>query len=118
LSGRKTGASMKEIFGVFGINYKKQITPVGIVRSDIKNPMLMAGDSDLELQERMEKIREYHQKVKGCVCELVISPQWVELLDGSPIIDIKPYVKPYYGANNPTVTQWMEQLHRELEVDI
>jgi tRNA (adenine37-N6)-methyltransferase len=171
-----------------------QITPVGIVRSDIKNPMLMAGDSDLELQERMEKIRKYHQKVKNCVCELVISPQWVELLDGiegfshilvlywphlidperlklqkvhpmgrkdlppqgifatcsparpnpvlvsavrliqhdestlkvkgleavdgSPIIDIKPYVKQYYGADNPTVPQWMKQLHRELEVDI
>jgi tRNA (adenine37-N6)-methyltransferase len=171
-----------------------QITPVGIVRSDIKNPMQMAGDSDLEPQGRMEKIREYNQKVKECVCELVISPQWVELLDGiedfshilvlywphlidperrklqkvhpmgrkdlplqgifatcsparpnpvlvsavrllqrdestlkvkgleavdgSPIIDIKPYVKQYYGADNPTVPQWMEQLHRELEVEI
>jgi tRNA (adenine37-N6)-methyltransferase len=59
-----------------------QITPVGLVRSEIKTPMLMAGNSDLELEERMEKIREYHRKVKECVCELVISPQWVELLDG------------------------------------
>ncbi|MFO8083171.1 MAG: tRNA (N6-threonylcarbamoyladenosine(37)-N6)-methyltransferase TrmO [Desulfobacterales bacterium] len=171
-----------------------RITPIGLVRSDIKTPMLLAGDSDLELQERMEKIREYHWKVKKCVCELVISPQWGELLDGiegfshvlvlywphlidperrklrkvhpmgrkdiprqgifatcsparpnpvlvsavrllerhestlkvkgleavdgSPIIDIKPYVKPYHGAENPTVPQWMEQIHRELEVDI
>ena len=95
-----------------------RITPIGLVRSDIKTPMLNAGESDLELQERMEKIRKYHQKVKKCVCELVISPQWGELLDGSPIIDIKPYVKPYHGAENPTVPQWMEQIHRELEVDI
>jgi hypothetical protein len=57
-----------------------QITPVGLVRSEIKS--LMAGNSDLELEERMEKIREYHRKVKECVCELVISPQWVELLYG------------------------------------
>lgn len=171
-----------------------RISPIGLVRSDIKTPMLMAGDSGLELRERMEKIREYHQKVRECVCELVIMPQLSELLDGiegfshvlvlywphlieperrklrkvhpmgrkdlprqgifatcsparpnpvlvsavpllerhentlkvkgleavdgSPIIDIKPYVAPYYGAENPTVPKWMEQIHKELEVDI
>jgi tRNA (adenine37-N6)-methyltransferase len=40
-----------------------QITPVGLVRSEIKTPMLMVGNSDLKLEERMEKIREYHRKV-------------------------------------------------------
>jgi tRNA-Thr(GGU) m(6)t(6)A37 methyltransferase TsaA len=171
-----------------------QITPVGLVRSEIKTPMLMAGNSDLELEERMEKIREYHQKVKNCICELVISPQWVELLDGiegfshvlvlywphlieperrklrkvhpmgrkdlplqgifatcsparpnpilvsavpliqrnenilkvkgleavdgSPIIDIKPFVKSYHSAENSVVPPWMEKLHRELETNI
>ena len=179
-----------------GINgeIEMRISPIGLVRSDIKTPMLMAGDSDLELRERMEKIREYHHKVKEGLCELVVLPNLSELLDGiegfshvlvlywphlidperrklrkvhpmgrkdlprqgifatcsparpnpvlvsavrllerhentlkvkgleavdgSPIIDIKPYVAPYYGAENPTVPQWMEQIHRELEVDI
>lgn len=171
-----------------------QLTPVGVVRSEIKTPMLMAGNSDLELEERMEKIREYHQKVQNCTCELVISPQWVELLDGiegfshvlvlywphlieperrklrkvhpmgrkdlpiqgifatcsparpnpilvsavplikrngtilkvkgleavdgSPIIDIKPFVKSYHSAENSIVPSWMEKLHRELETNI
>jgi tRNA-Thr(GGU) m(6)t(6)A37 methyltransferase TsaA len=171
-----------------------QITPVGIVRSDIKTPMLMAGNSDLELEERMEKIREYHKKVKDCICELVISSPWVELLDGiegfshilvlywphlieperrklqkvhpmgrkdlplqgifatcsparpnpilvstvpliqrneniikvkgleavdgSPLIDIKPFVKSYHGAENTIVPAWMKKLHRELETNI
>ncbi len=42
----------------------------------------------------------------------------LEAVDGSPIIDIKPYVTPYYGADNATVPDWMVQLHRELDMDI
>lgn len=53
-----------------------QLTPVGIVKSEIITPMLTAGDSGLALQERMEKIQEYHRKVQACVCELTIFPQW------------------------------------------
>lgn len=170
-----------------------QLTPVGLVRSDIKTPMRMGEDADLTPEAKMQKIREYHQKVKTCVCELVISPQWAELLDGiegfshvlvlywphlidparrsirkvhpmgrkdlplqgifatcsparpnpvlvsavplleragnvlkvqgleavdgSPVIDIKPYVKPYYGAENPTVPDWMIRIHRDLDID-
>jgi tRNA-Thr(GGU) m(6)t(6)A37 methyltransferase TsaA len=170
------------------------LTPVGLVRSQIKTPMLQAGEADIELQERMEKVREHHQKVGRTVCELIIFAQWEELLDGidgfshilvlywphlieperrnlkrvhpmgrkdlptqgifatcsparpnpvlvsavsllerlgnvlrvkgldavdgSPIVDIKPYVQPYFGANHTTVPAWMEQIHRELEMDV
>jgi tRNA-Thr(GGU) m(6)t(6)A37 methyltransferase TsaA len=171
-----------------------QLKPVGVVRSEIKTPMLEAGEADIELKERMEKVREYHQKVKDNVCDLAIFPEWEELLegiegfshilvlywphlieperrnlkkvhpmgrkdlprqgifatcsparpnpvlvsavpllgrfgnvlrvkgleavDGSPIVDIKPYVRPYYGADHPTVPAWMERLHKELEIDV
>ena len=69
-----------------------QLTPVGEVRSEIKTPMLIAGESDIELQERLEKIREYHQKVENNICELLIFPQWAELLDG---IDLETLVDRY-----------------------
>ncbi len=171
-----------------------QLIPVGEVRSEIKTPMLLAGESDIELQERNEKIREHHEKVKHLVCEIVVFPQWLEFLDGiegfshvlvlywphlnkpesrnlrkvhpmgrkdlpeqgifatcsparpnpvlvsavrllgrngailrvegleavdgSPIVDIKPYVQSYYGADNPTVPEWMIQIHRELGIDL
>jgi tRNA (adenine37-N6)-methyltransferase len=171
-----------------------QLTPVGEVHSEIKKPMLIAGDSDIELQERMEKIREYEEKVKHSISEVVIYNQWEELLDGiegfshvlvlywahligperqnlrkvhpmgrkdlplqgifatcsparpnpvlvssvrllerknnilrvvgleavdgSPVIDIKPYVQSYYGADNLTVPEWMIQIHRELGIDL
>ena len=167
------------------------LTPVGEVRSEIKTPILLAGQSDLELTERMEKTLQYQKQVENNVCDLVIYPQWEELLDGiedfshvlvlywphlidperrnlkkvhpmglkdlplqgifatcsparpnpvlvsavplierkgnilkvkgfeavdkSPIIDIKPYVKSYYGADNSKVSKWMEKIQREME---
>lgn len=59
-----------------------QITPVGKVRSNIKTPMLLTNESDIELQERNEKFREHHEKTKHSISELVIFPQWEALLDG------------------------------------
>ena len=58
------------------------LTPVGEVLSDIKTPILLAGKSDIELQERMNTIREHHQTVQKTVSEVVIFPRWQELLDG------------------------------------
>ncbi|AQU99637.1 MULTISPECIES: tRNA (N6-threonylcarbamoyladenosine(37)-N6)-methyltransferase TrmO [Desulfococcus] len=170
-----------------------QLTPVGVVRSPITTPMLTAGESDLTLNERMDRIREYHRRVKETVSRLEIFPQWIELLDGiegfshilvlywphlidparrnlktvhpmgrkdlprqgifatcsparpnpvlvsavplagrkdntlevkgleavdgSPIIDIKPYSKSYLRAENLRVPAWMDRIHRELEDD-
>lgn len=171
-----------------------QLTPVGMVRSEIKTPMLEACESDIELKKKREEIRAHHEKVTAAVSRLEIFPQWAELLDGiegfshilvlywphlidperrklrrvhpmgrkdlpmqgvfatcsparpnpvlvsavpllerkgrilmvrgldavdgSPIIDIKPYVRPYLGADKPTVPEWMKQIHRELGLDL
>ncbi|MFO7714472.1 tRNA (N6-threonylcarbamoyladenosine(37)-N6)-methyltransferase TrmO [Desulfosarcina sp.] len=168
-----------------------QLTPVGVVRSDIKRPMLTAGESGLSLDERKDSIKAYHRRVKASECELVIDPQWEELLDGiegfshilvlywphlidpeqrklrkvhpmgrkdlprqgifatcsparpnpvlvsavplvnrknniltvkgfeavdgSPIIDVKPYSKSYLQVENLIMPAWMEQIHREVE---
>jgi len=173
---------------------RMDLRPVGVVRSEIKSPMLHAGEADIELKERMEKVREYHQKVIDSICELVIFPEWEELLqgiegfshllvlywphlidperrhlktvhpmgrkdlpiqgifatcsparpnpvlvsivpllgrsgnilkvkgldavDGSPILDIKPYVHPPCGVDRATVPPWMQQIHKDLGIDI
>jgi tRNA-Thr(GGU) m(6)t(6)A37 methyltransferase TsaA len=173
---------------------RMELRPVGLVRSQIKTPMLHAGEAGIELKERLEKARENHQKVINTICELIIFPQWEELLegiegfshilvlywphlidperrnlktvhpmgrkdlpiqgifatcsparpnpvlvsivpllgrsgnvlrvkgldavDGSPIVDIKPYVQPDCGADRATVPPWMEQIHKDLDVDI
>jgi len=171
-----------------------ELRPVGVVRSEIKTPMLHAGEAGIEFHERLEKARKNHQKVMNAVSELIIFPQWAELLegiedfshilvlywphlveperrnlkkvhpmgrkdlpiqgvfatcsparpnpvlvtvvpllerlgnvlkvqaldavDGSPILDIKPYVRPHCEADRATVPPWMEQIHRDLGFDI
>jgi tRNA-Thr(GGU) m(6)t(6)A37 methyltransferase TsaA len=167
------------------------LTPIGQVISEIKTPTLRAEETDIALTERIDKIREYHQKIKHVICEIVFFPEWEELLDGiegfshilvlywphlieperrklrkvhpmgrkdlplqgifatcsparpnpvlvsavrlldrhgrhlrvqglealdgSPVIDIKPYAQNYYGAENPVVPEWMKQIQMELE---
>lgn len=171
--------------------HKITLTPIGVVRSEIEKPILRAGKSDIELRKHMDKVRREHEKIKNLVCELIIFPEWTDLLDGidefshvmvlywphlisqegrnlhkvhpmgredlpvqgifatcsparpnpvlisavrlcervdnilkvqgleavdgSPIVDIKPYVKSYYGPENSTVPKWMMQLQREVE---
>ncbi|WP_020589892.1 tRNA (N6-threonylcarbamoyladenosine(37)-N6)-methyltransferase TrmO [Desulfobacter curvatus] len=58
------------------------LNPVGVVRSPFKTPMLMADDSGLSLELRMEKVKEHHRQVKTGISELVIDKQWESLLDG------------------------------------
>lgn len=170
-----------------------QLSAIGVVRSDIKTPMLSADEADLSLAERMENLKAYHRQIKSASCELVIDPQWEELLDGidgfshilvlywphlldparrnlrkvhpmgrkdlpqqgifatcsparpnpvlvsavslvarrgnvlevkgfeavdgSPIIDVKPYSKSYLEVKDLKMPPWMEQIHREFESD-
>lgn len=168
-----------------------QLTPVGKVRSPIKTPILQTSQSDLELKERLVRIRECERQVKNTVSELVIFDPWRELLDGieyfshilvlywphmidperrqlkkvhpmgrkdlplqgifatrsparpnpvlvstvsllaregsvlkvkgleavdgSPLIDIKPYVEIYHSVEKPRFPDWLHQIHRDLE---
>jgi tRNA (adenine37-N6)-methyltransferase len=169
------------------------LRPLGVVRSEIKTPMLSAGEFGLSLELRMEKIKAHHRQVEECICELVIDPKWEELLegiegfshvlvlywphlidpvrrklrkvhpmgrkdlpmqgifatcsparpnpvlvsavplvartgnvltvkgleavDGSPIIDVKPYSKSYLTVDELKMPDWMEKIYRELETD-
>ena len=58
------------------------LSPIGVVRSDLKTPMPAPDPSNPSLRERMATIRAYRQRVANVVCDLVIDPQWEELLDG------------------------------------
>jgi len=46
--------------------------------------------------------------------ENVLKVQGLDAIDGSPIIDIKPYNPSYYAAENVKVADWMAQIHREI----
>jgi tRNA-Thr(GGU) m(6)t(6)A37 methyltransferase TsaA len=42
-----------------------------------------------------------------------LTVEGLDALDGSPIVDIKPYNPSYYPAEDVKVADWMEQIHRE-----
>ena len=175
-------------------NEKMTITPIGRVHSDIKAPVLQAGESGLDLTVRLERVKRYHDQVEKSLGRLVIFDEWGDLLDGieafshimvvywphlidparrklrkvhpagrkdmpvqgifatrsparpnpvlisvvklvvregntlhvtgldavdgSPVIDLKPYIKPHGDALHATAPEWMIQLHRELGIEI
>jgi tRNA (adenine37-N6)-methyltransferase len=39
----------------------------------------------------------------------ILKVKGLEAIDGSPIIDIKPYVRHYHFTDTPTVPEWMEK---------
>ena len=44
----------------------------------------------------------------------VLVVEGLEAVDGSPLIDIKPYTPYYYSARDVKVAEWMEQIESEL----
>ena len=58
------------------------LTPVGRVENDIEAPSLSAGESGLELRQRMEKLKEDHRRIKDGLSRLEIFSPWEELLLG------------------------------------
>ncbi|SDU47241.1 tRNA (N6-threonylcarbamoyladenosine(37)-N6)-methyltransferase TrmO [Desulfobacula phenolica] len=47
----------------------------------------------------------------------VLEVKGFEAVDGSPVIDIKPYVSHYYSPEDVTVSGWMQDLTEELETE-
>jgi tRNA-Thr(GGU) m(6)t(6)A37 methyltransferase TsaA len=45
--------------------------------------------------------------------ENVLTVEGLDALDGSPLIDIKPYIPSYYHADNVKMADWMLQIERE-----
>jgi len=41
--------------------------------------------------------------------------QGLEAVDGSPIIDVKPFVRTLHGTENPSIPDWMKKIHAEFE---
>jgi tRNA-Thr(GGU) m(6)t(6)A37 methyltransferase TsaA len=44
----------------------------------------------------------------------LLTVQGLDAVDGSPIIDIKPYNPSYYPVGEVRIASWLEQIHRDL----
>ena len=165
------------------------LTPVGIICSEIKEPMLRANEDGLSLEEHREKVETHRDRVNAMVSEIIIDPalsgildgiegfshilvlywphlvprerrnlqkvhpmgrkdipkqgifatcsparpnpvlvtavklierkknilrvQGLEAVDGSPVLDIKPYNPGYYQVEDPILPDWMKKLLKE-----
>lgn len=49
--------------------------------------------------------------------ENVLKVEGLDAIDGSPIVDIKPYNPSYYAVGDAKIADWMEQIHREFTED-
>ena len=43
----------------------------------------------------------------------VLEVSGLDAIDGSPVVDIKPYVKDFYPQEGVSIPEWMQQLRRE-----
>ena len=50
---------------------------------------------------------------KGKVLEVL----GLDAVDGSPVVDIKPYVKDFYPQASVCIPEWMQQLQEEVRKD-
>ena len=50
--------------------------------------------------------------------ENVLRVTGLDAIDGSPVIDIKPYVQEFYPRQEVRVPEWMERIVREVELDM
>ena len=167
------------------------LKPVGVIRSEIKEPGLRPESEGITLKEKLKHVRTQRDKIRSMTSEIVIDPsleellddidghshlmvlywahkipsesrkltkvhpmglkempkrgifatcsparpnpvlvtvvrllerdknilkvQGLEAIDGSPVIDIKPYVRGYHDAEKPNAPEWMENIRRKLE---
>ena len=167
------------------------LKPVGVIRSEIREPALRSDKDGISLKEKLKNVRAERDKIRNMISEIVIDPtyedalegieeyshihvlfwahkvppesrkltkvhpmglkempkkgifatcsparpnpvlltsvkllersgnilrvQGLEAIDGTPVVDIKPYVKGYHGAESPKSPEWMEKIHAMLE---
>jgi len=167
------------------------LKPVGVIRSEIKEPVLRSDSDGITMKEKLKNVKAQRDKIRTMTSEIVIDPslsellddidghshililfwahkvpsesrkltkvhpmglkevpkkgvfatcsparpnpvlvtavkllerndnvlkvQGLEAIDGSPVIDIKPYVQGYHSVENPKTPEWMEKIRKELD---
>jgi tRNA (adenine37-N6)-methyltransferase len=174
-------------------SFGMRLRPVGIIKSQIKEPFLAAQDSGIKMQGHFDAVRKHIHEVRQQIAEIVINEDLLEILDGidqyshlvvlywahkvpeqsrsltkvrpmgrnefplvgifctcsparpnpvlmsvvrlwgrkknvlqvmgldavdgSPVIDIKPYVKHLYPQEEVRTPEWMQQIRKEIDGD-
>lgn len=166
------------------------ILPVGVIKNEIEEPFLVAGDEGLDIQKSIKQVREEIRKSDQCISTLIVDDDWgdalqgieayshllvlywahkvtekgralkrvhpmgrkeipevglfctcsparpnpvlacvvrlrgrkgnilkvsgLDAIDGSPVIDIKPYISSWYPRKEVSMPEWMRRLMEEV----
>ena len=85
------------------------IKPVGVVKSEIKKPILVANSSDIELQKDFKEIKEEAKEIQATVSELVIDSSLTGILDG--IEDFSHILVLYWAHHVPSESRSLTKVH-------
>lgn len=85
------------------------IKPVGMVKSEIKKPNLVASSGDIELQKDNKEIREEAKKIQAMVSEIVIDSSLTGILDG--IEEFSHIMVLYWAHCVPSESRSLTRVH-------
>ncbi len=85
------------------------LQPVGIIKSKIKAPFLLAGDDGINMQGDVADVRAELRKLDREIFEIVINADRVDLLDG--VEDYSHLVVLYWAHKVPEKSRFLSRVH-------
>ncbi|GAB6905081.1 putative S-adenosyl-L-methionine-binding protein AF_0433 [Desulfosarcina cetonica] len=183
-AGKNIGSRDETIFS-------PRIRPIGVIKNEIEEPFLVAGNEGLDMQKSMEKVREEVRELDQRISTIIVDADWgdalkgieayshllvlywahkvneqgralkrvhpmgrkeipevglfctcsparpnpvlacvvrlherkgnilkvsgLDAIDGSPVVDIKPYVNSWYPREAVSMPEWMRRLMEEVD---
>ena len=85
------------------------LQPVGVIKSQIKEPFLAAQDDGIKMQGQFDAVREHIHEVRQNIAEIVINEDLLEILDG---IDHYSHIVVLYWAHKvPAQSRSLVKVH-------
>lgn len=82
---------------------------VGIVKNRVKEPILRAGEKDIEMQGEMDDVKKKINAVYNAMSEIIIEKSCINLLDG--IDDYSHLVVLYWAHKVPESSRLLTNVH-------
>ncbi len=85
------------------------LRPVGIIRNEIDEPFLKAGEAGIEMKERMAAIKAHVRKIRTMKSEIIINRELSGILDG--VKDYSHLVILYWAHQVPEQSRSITRVH-------
>ena len=93
--------------------YKKPaemiLRQVGIIKNEIKEPILLAGDEGLKMQEELDSALTHVHEVREGISKIIIDEDLVDVLDG--IVDYSHLLVLYWAHKVPEKSRSLTKVH-------